>query len=234
MKLFSLHTDSSRRGEAGLSLLEVTLASTLFMGAMLVATKFQGALQQNMTESNQRLERQGTSSDIMDRLDSLLRSSSANLAPFRILDENSTVLRDKRDNDGDGEIDELDEAFPVSPALANGQTAQAIWFQRIAGIDDMTVPPTIKYDPPSYARFVPDREDPRDGRDNDGDGIVDEGRLVVRVSGGELAIASNVTEFTIKRNEQALEVVIALTRPSEGGRTPEVLRIHREIYVRNW
>jgi hypothetical protein len=232
MKLF--HRSHPRDGERGVSLLEVSIASTIFLGAMLVATRFQGTLQQGMQDSNRRLERQSTSSDILDRLDTLLRSSSSNLQPFRILDASSSVLRDRIDNDLDGAVDELDEAYAFSPVLATGQETQSIWFQRIASIDDLSVPPRILYDQPSYVRFVQDAEDPRDGRDNDGDHVIDEGHLVVRVADGDQAIAGNVVDFSISRYEQELRVRLALAQPVEGKQDPEILTLSRIIYVKNW
>jgi len=223
-----------KRREGGMSLLEVSIASSIFLGAMIVATRFQTSLQQGMAESNQRLERQSTSSDLLDRLDSLLRSSSSRLSPFRVLDTSCSVLRDRLDNDLDGDVDELDEAFPYSPPLQNNEEVDSIWFQRVTGIDDLSVPPRILYDPPSYVRLVPDPEDPRDQRDNDGDHIVDEGHLVVRVAGGDQAIAGNVVDFVIARRDQELSVRIALARPVEGKQEPEILVLTRTIYVKNW
>lgn len=220
--------------QAGVTLLEVSIASTIFLGAMLVATRFQQTLQQGMVASNERLERQSTSSDILDRLDTLLRSSSSNLSPFRVLNTQATVLRDRIDNDLDGTVDELDEAFPFSPALADGQEVDSIWFQRVAGIDDLSVPPEIRYDPPSYVRFAPDHEDPRDERDNDGDHLVDEGHLEVHVAGGDQAIAGNVLDFKIRRSGQELHVKLVLARPIEGKQEPEILQLERTIYVKNW
>jgi hypothetical protein len=234
MKLGLPRVVASRAAERGISLLEVSISSAIFLGAMLIATKFQGTLQQGMRESNQRLERQSASSDILDRLDSLLRSSSSNLSPFRVLDTSSPLLRDRVDNDLDGNVDELDEAFATSPPLANGAETQAIWFQRVAGIDDSTVPPTIRYDAPSYVRFVPDRSDPRDGSDNDGDGLIDEGHVVVRVADGDQSIAGNVVGFAIARREQELIVRLAMARPVEGKQEPEILNLQRTIYVQNW
>ncbi|MBK9383658.1 MAG: hypothetical protein IPN34_02370 [Planctomycetes bacterium] len=232
MKLFK--NSSARGSERGVSLLEVSISSAIFLGAMIVATKFQGTLQQGMKESNQRLERQSASSDILDRLDTLLRSSSSNLQPFRVLSTTAATLKDRIDNDRDGVVDELDEAFLVSPVLANGAETQAIWFQRVAGIDDTTVPPTIIYDPPSYVRFVNEPSDPPDQRDNDGDGLVDEGHVVIRVAEGDQAIAGNVTGFSISRYEQELRVRIAIAQKVEGKLEPEIQSYGRVIYVKNW
>ncbi|MBL8900984.1 MAG: hypothetical protein JNM84_25360 [Planctomycetes bacterium] len=230
-----LRTHQHRRDrERGMSLLEVTISSAIFLGAMLVATKFQGTLQQGMKESNQRLERQSLSSDILDRLDTLLRSSSSNLQPFRVLNTTASTLKDRIDNDRDGAVDELDEAYPLSPVLANGAETQAIWFQRVAGIDDTMVPPAIIYDPPSYVRFVGEPSDPPDGRDNDEDGLIDEGHVVIRVAGGDQAIAGNVIGFSISRYEQELRVRIAIAQRVEGKLAPEVQTYSRIIYVKNW
>jgi hypothetical protein len=227
------HSNIGNR-QRGMSLLEVSLSSAIFLGAMLVATKFQGTLQQGMTESNQRLERQSASSDILDRLDTLLRSSSANLQPFRVLNTTASTLKDRIDNDNDGAVDELDEAFALSPVLADGASTRSIWFQRVAGIDDTSVPPAIIYDPPSYVRFVSDGQDPLDQRDNDGDGLVDEGHVMIRVADGDQAIAGNVIHFNVSRYGQELHVRIAIAHRVEGKLEPEIQTYGRVIYVKNW
>ena len=72
---------------------------------------------------------------------------------------------------------------PTGPG-APGEVTQAIWFQRAKGFDPLLG--ELELDPLETIAFEPDAGDPEDGADNDGDGLVDEGRVVWTTGVGEV------------------------------------------------
>ena len=67
----------------------------------------------------------------------------------------------------------------VLPAPAAGTFSNWINFQRV------DIPGTLTPSPPESLLFEPEPSDPTDGIDNDGDGLVDEGRLVWILNPGQ-------------------------------------------------
>ena len=250
---------TKKRNQRGFSALELIIVMAASGGLMIASLQIQNSIQTGMVESDARIEALASGSTILSRIESALRSSSLHFSPIREFDGVNPVLRDGVDNDSDGDIDELDEAFPSGQPLEEGKKVTGIWFQRIKDIDASQVPPKVIYEAPSYLYFKERQIDnagpmtrlsskessqttstststssmitePTTSSLSD---RVRQGAILLSVGAGEVVIAKRVHSFYIIRNGRTLSLQLTLVRRKPDG-TAELKTLHRDILPRNW
>ena len=229
----SRRSSRSRRREAGLTTLELALVATFTAGTLIVAFQANQSIHSSFKTTERDVSMNTSATVLLDNLDSQLRSSSLDISPIRVFDAASPFLSDGIDNDGDQQIDEADEGYYGASALAQATDVQGVWFTRVLSIDDRFVPPQVLYADPSYVTFEIDANEQPDGRDNDSDGLIDEGRVILMAGEGRAVVARDVTDFRVRRDGDIIRVVLRIERQREGKKTPLVQTLYRNIFPRN-
>lgn len=199
---------------AGVSMMEMLVAMAATGGLLIASYQVNQSIQTGIIDSDRRINTMVQTSHLLDRMDTAIRSSSLMLSPLRTYDPDALILRDRVDNDQDGMIDEMDEAFPGSERLVSGVAARGIWFQRVLDIDDRTVPPRVIYERPSYLYFRKPPINPKaeDLRLEDKAGVV-----VLSVGNDDVIIARNVLEFSVTLNAGSLDIAMTVLRRKVDG-----------------
>lgn len=226
-------TSAAPASMAGLSGLEVLIVSVIVLGALIISFQASQSINTSFNTAERRVGMVTTATILLDQLDSQLRSSSLDISPIRVFDPNSPLLKDHLDNDGDQRIDEIDEGFYGASLLQEGTEVGGVWFTRVLSIDDRFVPPRVRYAPPSFVNHELEAGEVKDGIDNDGDGIIDEGVVTLLAGQGKTIIARGVTEFRILRTGRSIDVRMTIERAQEGKKPPISKTLHRSIYPRN-
>ncbi|MFN0059683.1 MAG: type II secretion system protein J [Planctomycetota bacterium] len=197
----------ARPTERGMTLLEVTVMLTLFVTAFV-------AVWQSMSDTSNSYASIMYSND----LDRVLRSAVA-----RIVED---VANSGTDESG------VDHVTSHPPGLET--TAQQITLQRRIAMNG---------DPADWSGNVTfdlqpaQNELPANGADDDGDGLVDEMRLMRTEAGGTpIVIADGVSALSITRtalNQNAITILLTVVRPTRPGANPASRTSTTTVALRN-
>ncbi len=168
-----------RTGEAGLTLIEIAVASAIFGLVMGMVFWVILAGQRQVEADAPRAEIQNRARGILDRIAGDLRKAG------------------------------LGTLTPPNPV-----DSSSISFQVVGGYDPDSE--TVTYDPKVIQyRFEPSATDPVNGADDDGDGLVDEGKLVRQATGEPQADLTEWVadgDFRVTLQGRTLQIVLQLRR----------------------
>lgn len=111
----------------------------------------------------------------------------------------------------------------------DGEARAAIQFRAASGVESMNATALTL---PRVLRLEPEATDPTDGVDNDGDGMIDEGYLVLDYDGVAVRLASNIERcvFTLTGRQVEIELHSAARRRNQA---VQRFTAHETLYLRN-
>ena len=205
---------NAKAADTGYTLVELTIAAVLLAGAMAMIAVSVSTASNSLhgddlvAKGMESLQRSAV------RVSQIMRPCS--LTSYRVLSLRSDVPAQAS---APGEWIEPNDGEPRS----------AIQFRAASGVESMNAAALTDT---RVLRLEPEASDPPDGVDNDGDGMVDEGYLVLDYDGIAVRLASNIERctFTLTGRQLAIELHSAARRRNQ---TVQHFAVHETLYLRN-
>lgn len=180
-----------RARESGMTIVELAIVAAFLIPVLFAIAGSGGTIASSINTNEVNAKVAERSRMVSDRIAGLIRGASL-----------ASVECYQPSDSGPGEW-----LFPVE-----GTPYRALRFQIVTGL------PGSPMSPVRTLEWRLDDKEVQDSRDNDGDGLVDEGQLIL--SGqpwNSVLIATNIEHFTLARKEHALEFSLQTARRLQGG-----------------